>query len=182
MSFLFVITPGADWAYAISAGLRYRTVAPAVGGLLAGHLVATGAVAAGVAGAVAGSPVVLTVLTVAGAVYLVWLGIGMITSPVAAGEAAEATAGASWVRQATKGLGISGLNPKVFLLFLVLLRSSSSPRRSGRWLRRQSRWDWCTSRVARSSTPSSAPARGRFYGLGLPRRAPSAGSPERRWW
>ncbi|WP_394525483.1 hypothetical protein [Paenarthrobacter nicotinovorans] len=26
VSFLFVITPGADWAYAISAGLRHRTV------------------------------------------------------------------------------------------------------------------------------------------------------------
>ncbi len=30
VSFLFVITPGADWAYAISAGLRGHTVVPAV--------------------------------------------------------------------------------------------------------------------------------------------------------
>ena len=27
----------------------------------------------------------------------------------------------SWMRQAVKGMGISGLNPKVFLLFLALL-------------------------------------------------------------
>lgn len=48
VSILFVITPGVDWAYAISAGLRGRVVVPAVGGLLTGHLVATILVAAGV--------------------------------------------------------------------------------------------------------------------------------------
>ena len=41
VSLVFVLTPGADWAYAIAAGLRHRTVVPAVGGLLAGHLAAT---------------------------------------------------------------------------------------------------------------------------------------------
>src|SRR5215207_7749902 len=55
VSFLFVITPGADWAYAIAAGLRHRTVLPAVGGLLAGHLAATAVVAAGVGALVARS-------------------------------------------------------------------------------------------------------------------------------
>src|SRR6478735_2410071 len=48
VSLVFVVTPGADWAYAITAGLRHRTVLPAVGGLLAGHLAATALVAAGV--------------------------------------------------------------------------------------------------------------------------------------
>ena len=48
VSLLFVITPGADWAYAISTGVRDRA-APAVSGLLLGHLVATLVVAAGVA-------------------------------------------------------------------------------------------------------------------------------------
>ncbi len=83
VSFLFVVTPGADWAYAIAAGLRHRTVLPAVGGLLAGHLAATAVVAAGVAALVARSPLVLTALTVAGAAYLVWLGIGMLARPAA---------------------------------------------------------------------------------------------------
>ena len=45
MSFLLVIAPGADWAYAIAAGLRYGRVLPTVGGLLAGHLLATAVVA-----------------------------------------------------------------------------------------------------------------------------------------
>lgn len=33
----------------------------------------------------------------------------------------------SWVRQAAKGAGISGLNPKVFLLFLALLPQFANP-------------------------------------------------------
>jgi threonine/homoserine/homoserine lactone efflux protein len=118
VSFLFVITPGADWAYAITAGLRYRTVLPAVGGLLAGHLLATAVVA--------GSARVLTALTVAGATYLVWLGIGMLRQPPAP-QASSADAPDSWVRQAVTGLGISGLNPKVFLLFLALLPQFTRP-------------------------------------------------------
>jgi threonine/homoserine/homoserine lactone efflux protein len=120
VSFLFLITPGANWAYAIAAGLRYRTVLPAVGGLLAGHLLATAVVAAGVAGLLAGSPLVMTMLTAVGAAYLVWLGFTMLVrqaTPLATSEQPPR----SWMRQAAKGLGISGLNPKVFLLFLALL-------------------------------------------------------------
>jgi LysE type translocator len=113
VSFLLVITPGADWAYAIAAGLRHRVVLPAVGGLLVGHLVATAVVAAGVGALVARSPLVLTVLTVVGATYLLWLGIGMLAHPAAPQADTEEPAG-SWLRQAAKGAGISGLNPKVF--------------------------------------------------------------------
>ena len=117
---LFVLTPGADWAYAISSGLRLRNVAPAVSGLLSGHLLATVAVAAGVAALLAGSPTVLAVLTVAGAGYLVWLGTGMLRHLASVQAQPEEAAGSAW-RQAIKGFGISGLNPKVFLLFLALL-------------------------------------------------------------
>jgi threonine/homoserine/homoserine lactone efflux protein len=126
VSFLFVLTPGADWAYAISAGLRHRTVLPAVGGLLSGHLAATAVVAAGVGALVAGSPLVLTVLTVAGSAYLVWLGIGMLARP-SLPQAGEEQISGSWGRQALKGAGISGLNPKVFLLFLALLPQFTDP-------------------------------------------------------
>lgn len=123
VSMIFVITPGADWAYAIACGLRHRSVAPAVVGLLVGHLLATLVVAAGVAAMLAGSPAVLAALTVAGAGYLVWLGVGLLRRPVnvhADPTAQSVDSGSSW-RQALKGFGISGLNPKVFLLFLALL-------------------------------------------------------------
>jgi threonine/homoserine/homoserine lactone efflux protein len=126
VSFLFVITPGADWAYAIATGLRHRTVLPAVGGLLAGHLIATAAVAAGVATLVTRSPLVLTALTATGAAYLAWLGIGLLAHPSAVRADPDLPA-TSWVRQAVKGAGVSGLNPKVFLLFLALLPQFTNP-------------------------------------------------------
>jgi threonine/homoserine/homoserine lactone efflux protein len=126
VSFLLVITPGADWAYAIAAGLRHRVVLPAVGGLLVGHLAATAVVAAGVGALVARSPLVLTVLTAVGALYLVWLGIGMLAQPAAPQAHTQEPSG-SWLRQAAKGAGISGLNPKVFLLFLALLPQFTDP-------------------------------------------------------
>jgi threonine/homoserine/homoserine lactone efflux protein len=50
VSFLFVITPGMDWAYMISAGIRGRVVGAAALGLLTGHLAATLVVAQGLAG------------------------------------------------------------------------------------------------------------------------------------
>jgi threonine/homoserine/homoserine lactone efflux protein len=120
ISILFVLTPGADWAYAISAGLRHRSVVPAVGGLLAGHLVATVIVAAGVGAVVARMPAVLAAITVVGGAYLLWLGVGAIRSPGGV-EAAEGDVPGSWLREVGKGAGTSGLNPKVFLLFLALL-------------------------------------------------------------
>ena len=130
VSFVLAITPGADWAYAIAAGLRHRSPVPAVGGLLSGHLLATVVVAAGVAAVVAANPVVLTVLTVAGALYLVWLGVGTLRRP-AVPVAGEAGLPSSWVRQAGKGLGISGLNPKLFLLFVAVLPQFTDP--GGSW-------------------------------------------------
>ncbi|MEV5872021.1 LysE family transporter [Streptomyces tendae] len=123
VSFLLVLVPGADWAYAITAGLRHRSVLPAVGGMLSGYVLLTAVVAAGLATAVAGSPTVLTVLTGAGAAYLIWLGATTLARPAAprAGAGGEEGGSGSWVGRAVRGLGISGLNPKALLLFLALL-------------------------------------------------------------
>jgi threonine/homoserine/homoserine lactone efflux protein len=126
VSFLLVITPGADWAYAIAAGLRYRTVLPAVGGMVAGYLLVTAVVAVGVAGLVARSAPLLTALTTAGAVYLIWLGISTLARP-AAPRSGTAESAESGIRQAVRGMGISGLNPKALLLFLALLPQFTRP-------------------------------------------------------
>lgn len=130
VSFLFVITPGADWAYAISAGLRGRFVTAAVGGLLVGHLVATAIVAVGVGGLVANNRVAMLVLTTAGASYLLWLGINTLISP-ALPQSDQTQDSDSWLHWATKGACVSGLNPKVFLLFLALLPQFTEP--AGSW-------------------------------------------------
>ena len=121
ISFLLVMTPGADWAYMITTGLQNRPVIPAASGLLSGYLALTVVVAAGVGTLVAASPVVLAVLTAAGAAYLIWLGAAGVAHPAQPAPAAVGTPRPSWCRQAVKGAGISGLNPKALLLFLALL-------------------------------------------------------------
>ena len=147
VSFLLVITPGADWAYAIAAGLRHRLVFPAVGGLLAGHLAATAVVAAGVGALVARSPLVLTG-DGGGCGVLVWLGIGMLVTRRHRRPHAE---NGGWVVDASSaiGAGISGLNPKVFLLFLALLPQFTDPNASWPVAVQIFALGWCTSPAAR---------------------------------
>ena len=121
VSLLLVVTPGADWAYAISAGLRGRSkVAPAVLGLALGAMLATLAVAAGVGALVAKHPLVLTAITVLGAAYLLWLGVAMWRSPGAAHTGQAQVNDTSW-HWLAKGTCVSGLNPKQLLLLLALL-------------------------------------------------------------
>jgi len=127
VSLLLVIVPGADWAYAISAGLRGGPVLAAVGGLLLGYAALTIAVAAGVAALVTRTPAVLTVLTALGAAYLMWLGAAALARPATAGAAAGRPASGSRAA-VVRGAGISGLNPKGLLLFLALLPQFTDPR------------------------------------------------------
>ncbi|MEU2620397.1 LysE family translocator [Streptomyces sp. NPDC007157] len=114
---LLVCVPGADWAFVIAAGVRGRSVPRAVAGLVAGYALHTALAVAGLAVLVAGSPTLLTALTVAGAGYLVWLGWSVLRRPAVPVEKEEATAGLSFWR----GAAISGLNPKGLLLYLSVL-------------------------------------------------------------
>ncbi|MGW0904248.1 LysE family translocator [Streptomyces sp. NPDC002853] len=131
VSVLLILVPGADWAYAINAGLRDRSVVPAVGGLLLGYLALTAVVAAGVAAVVASTPSVLTALTMLGALYLVWLGVTTLARPAVAGTASHEGGGAAVGARVLRGVGISGLNPKALLLFLALLPQFTAPH--GSW-------------------------------------------------
>lgn len=121
VSVMFAMTPGADWAYAISAGLRHRRVSPAVVGMLSGHLAVTVLVACGLAAVMASTPGLLEVLTLAGAAYLLWLGVSMLRTHAAGVTEGVAELSGSWVREALTGFGVSGLNPKVLLLLMALL-------------------------------------------------------------
>lgn len=126
VSLLFSITPGMDWAYAISAGIRGRAVVPGVTGLLLGHGAATLLVAAGVGSILANTPLALTSLTVLGACYLLWLGIGALRHPKAPQSQVSVLPDKSW-QWLVKGMGVSGLNPKVVLMFLALLPQFTDP-------------------------------------------------------
>jgi threonine/homoserine/homoserine lactone efflux protein len=129
ISLLLVLVPGADWAYAIAAGLHDRSAAPAITGLLIGYLLITAVVAAGLAAVVAGTPALLTGLTAFGAVYLLWLGIETVRRP--ARPTGSGGPVVSPRRVLVRGIGISGFNPKAMLLFLALLPQFVS--RSDSW-------------------------------------------------
>ncbi|CAM5295764.1 LysE family translocator [Streptomyces aurantiogriseus] len=116
---LLVFTPGADWAYAIAAGLRERSVVPAVAGLIAGYAGYTLLAVAGLVVIVASSPGLLTALTVAGAAYLMWLGWGVVARPAVVGASAQAMS-SSRLQVMLRGAGTSGLNPKALLLYFSL--------------------------------------------------------------
>lgn len=113
---LLVLTPGPDWAFVISAGLRDRAVVPAVSGLLIGYAGHTILVVTGLAAVLAANPKVLTAITLAGAAYLIWLGIQAMLKPARPQQ--DPSTGS---RVLLRGMGIAGLNPKGFLLFLALL-------------------------------------------------------------
>lgn len=131
VSFLLVMTPGMDWAYVISAGSSGRGVVPAVGGLLSGHLLATLLVVAGAGALVSRYPLALTGLTLAGAGYLLWMGISMVRHSFMVTTLlpiqADSLASGSWQHWMVRGACVSGMNPKVFLLFLALLPQFTDP-------------------------------------------------------
>ncbi len=89
VSFALAMTPGADWAYAISAGLGRHRASSAVAGLCSGYVFHTILIVAGMAALVAGNPRLLSWITLAGAAYLLWLGIGTARSWRTAGFIAE---------------------------------------------------------------------------------------------
>jgi threonine/homoserine/homoserine lactone efflux protein len=130
VSLSLVVVPGADWAYAIAAGLREKAIAPAIAGMLFGYLAITLVVAGGVGALIASIPVILKVLTVVGAMYLLWLGGGILARP-SVPVVADAKVTDSSLIWSLRGFATSGLNPKALLLFVALLPQFTS--RSGAW-------------------------------------------------
>ena len=127
---LLVAVPGADWAYVIGTVLSGRRVLLAVGGIVIGYAGITIVVAAGVGALVARTPASLTALTIAGGLYLVWLGVRALLRPAGHGVAAG-TAARSDRATLLRGIGVSGLNPKGLLVFLAVLPQFATPR--GNW-------------------------------------------------
>lgn len=117
---LFILTPGMDWACAISAGIRGHVVVPAVAGMMFGHLTDILIVAAGLGALLSSNPLLLSVITLLGAIYLLWMGAGLIRHP-AIPSAGTSESMDSWKQWLTRGACVSGLNPKVFLLLFALL-------------------------------------------------------------
>lgn len=131
-------TPGPDWAFAIAVGLRERSFVPAVAGMCSGYVLHTILLAAGIAALMTAFPALLLWLTVAGAVYLLWLGVkttaswrgaglqangatpigpnGELPAPAATAAAPSGSAWGSYLQ----GFGTSSINPKGMLVFVAL--------------------------------------------------------------
>lgn len=124
---LLACTPGADWAFAIAAGIRARSVIPALSGIVVGYIGLVGVVAVGLGVLVTSYPIVLTVLTVAGAAYLLVLGISTLASAPAAVAASDGPLGDGVAAQFLRGACVSGINPKGVLLLVALLPQFVSP-------------------------------------------------------
>jgi len=126
-------TPGVDWAYSITAGLRQRSFVPAVAGLCGGYVLHTILMVAGLAALLAGMPGVLTWITVAGAGYLLWLGISTLRSWRGASFGTADAVGlptANQLRTFLQGMGTSGINPKGLLFYVALVPQFVSPEAS----------------------------------------------------
>ncbi|MDQ0030043.1 LysE family translocator [Arthrobacter bambusae] len=125
-------TPGVDWAYSIAAGLRQRSFVPAVAGLCSGYVLHTALLVAGLAALLTGVPGLLGWLTIAGAAYLLWLGVSTMRSWRGARFSADDAVGQSrnQLRTFLQGMGTSGINPKGLLFFLALVPQFVSPEAS----------------------------------------------------
>ncbi|MEV7808530.1 leucine efflux protein LeuE [Microbispora sp. NPDC088329] len=132
-SFLIILLPGPNSLYVLSTaaqqGVRqgYRAAA----GVFAGDSVLMFLSAAGVASLLKSTPVLFTIVKYSGAVYLAWIGFGMLRgawrslrssrggAPAQAAEAAEAPAAAPAGHPFRKAFTISLLNPKAILFFVA---------------------------------------------------------------
>ncbi|WP_138442451.1 LysE family translocator [Sinomonas susongensis] len=124
VSLTLALTPGADWAYTIAAGIRGGSPAPSVAGLCSGYVGLTAIVATGLGVLLAGRPSLVAWLSVAGALYLLWLGMTTARGWRSAGYHADtaALAGRSGaLGDFLRGAGTSGINPKALLLYLAVM-------------------------------------------------------------
>ncbi|MEV0465646.1 LysE family translocator [Nocardia tengchongensis] len=124
---LLTLVPGLDTALVLRAALsssRRCAFATAIG-IGCGTLVWGAAAALGVSVLLTASEVAYTVLRIVGAIYLAWMGIGMLRAAfrhpaaifAAAVDDSPRTLGGAWSR----GLGTNLLNPKIGVFYVAML-------------------------------------------------------------
>lgn len=142
---LLTVTPGLDMALVLRSALSHgpRHAATTGLGICSGSFVWGLAAAVGVAALLAASELAYTALKVVGAVYLVWLGVGMLRAsfrrpPVpqdAAGAGAAdpaapavpAARGERLSRGFVRGFTTNMLNPKVGVFYVAMIPQFMAP-------------------------------------------------------
>lgn len=127
---LLNLTPGQDTLFilgrSLAGGLRVG-VASALG-ITAGSVIHTVAATLGLSAILATSDAAFTVVKLAGAAYLVWLGVGMLAGGRdSAGLMATQHATGDAMAAFRQGMLTNVLNPKVALFFLALLPQFIDP-------------------------------------------------------
>jgi threonine/homoserine/homoserine lactone efflux protein len=131
-SVLVTVIPGADMAlltrqvFVGGTRLAYRTIA----GNLTGLLVHGVALAAGLSALLVASATAYTAVKLAGAVYLVWLGVQAIRASRRPANLDLSSAAAAPRRAFLQGLLSTVLNPKPALFFLTFLPQFVDPGRN----------------------------------------------------
>lgn len=121
--FLSAAAPGPDtmlmFGRAVSGG--WRLALPYAVGITAGKVALLGAAAAGVAAAAAALGPFFVVLKVAGALYLVWLGVGLWRRGGADLDRAPSAQPSSLAAGAGAGFVLAISNPQAILFYVALL-------------------------------------------------------------
>jgi len=122
---MLTLTPGSDWAFVISAGVRGRVAIPTIAGMIAGYAAIIGVVSVGLGAIVVANQIAMTGLTVVGSGYLMFMGLKAILSN-GGPQLSQAGANGTWVSQFARGAGVTSINPNGIMLLLVLLPQFSS--------------------------------------------------------
>lgn len=129
------VVPGPDWMFMLTSTARRTEVLTAASGLGAGHVAIALAVTAGLGPLGTAQPIILDVLSVVGGAYLIYLGVGvlrsMTTTPTTTAATEAPLAVATFATVFRQGMAVTGLNPKAWLFYLVLLPQFARP--SGSW-------------------------------------------------
>lgn len=122
-SVVLAVTPGPGVLYIVTRTLAQGRVAGigSVAGVACGNFLNAVGAAVGLAALFAVSSLAFTLVKLAGAAYLVWLGVRMLRAPAALAQPGASLAPVSVSRLFREGLLVALLNPKTTLFFAAFL-------------------------------------------------------------
>ncbi|MGW7276176.1 LysE family translocator [Streptomyces sp. NPDC054864] len=131
-----LVTPGPDMLFVLGCGMRggSRAGLLATVGVITGDALYIAAAAAGLAALLTAFPVVFTVLRIAGAAYLIYLGVQMIRNRKSSQVDDPVTGGMSGRRAFLNGVVSSMANPQTFTFMVAFLPQFINPTAGPVWL------------------------------------------------
>lgn len=122
-SFVLAVTPGPGVFYIVTRTLAQGRAAGigSVAGVACGNFLNAVGAAVGLAALFAVSSLAFTLVKLAGAAYLVWLGVRMLCAPAALAESGAPLVPVSAARLFREALLVALLNPKTTLFFAAFL-------------------------------------------------------------